>query len=217
MFQFTQTVQLVGDGGDAERTPLPARVSNAQVAEVLFNIATLLEMQQANPYRIAAYRNAARGMLSLPEPAIDILARGEALAFPGLGDRLRAKISELITTGRMTFYDDLCEESLPEDVRALLAVRHIGPRIAMRLVGTLGIRTVEQLYDAARLHRLRQHYGFGERSERRLAESARSLIEDRRLAAQEARRQAQATVDEAGGYERELREIEETLSHPAVA
>jgi DNA polymerase/3'-5' exonuclease PolX len=178
MFQFTQTVQLVPEPGEESKTPMWARVSNAQVAEVLFNIATLLEMQQANPYRIAAYRNAARGMLTLGEPAVDILARGEALAFPGLGDRLRKKIAELISAGHMTFYDDLCEESLPEDVRSLMAVRHVGPRIAMRLVGTLGISSVEQLYDAARMGRLRQHYGFGERSERRLAEAARATLDD---------------------------------------
>src|SRR5579884_1066483 len=96
MFQFTQTVQLVPEPGEETRTPLQTRVSNAQVAEVLFNIATLLDMQQANPYRIAAYRNAARGMLMLSEPAVDILARGETLAFPGLGERLRKKIGELI-------------------------------------------------------------------------------------------------------------------------
>ena len=58
-------------------------------------------------------------------------------------------------------------------------MRHVGPRIAMRLVGTLSITSVEQLYDAARMGRLRQHYGFGERSERRLAEAARVVLDDR--------------------------------------
>jgi hypothetical protein len=50
MFQFSQSVQLVADPGET----LPMRVSNQKIAEALFNIATLLEMQQANPYRIAA-------------------------------------------------------------------------------------------------------------------------------------------------------------------
>ncbi len=193
MFQFTQTVQLVPDPGEETKAPMQTRVSNAQVAEVLFNIATLLEMQQANPYRVAAYRNAARGMLTLGEPAVDILARGAVLAFPGLGERLRKKIGELITTGHMTFYDDLCEESLPEDVRSLMAVRHIGPRIAMRLVGALGISSVEQLYDAARMGRLRQHYGFGERSERRLAEGAQAVLEE----IERVRREAGQAADRA--------------------
>src|SRR5579859_449150 len=101
MFQFTQSVQLVSDPGEEDR-PLPARVTNPRIAEVLFNIATLLEMQLANPYRIAAYRNAARGILALPEPVAEILARGEQVQVPGLGERLRRKVTELVSTGRMT-------------------------------------------------------------------------------------------------------------------
>ena len=110
MFQFTQSVQLMADPGERVEDLLPAKVSNARIAEVLFNIATILEMQQANPYRIAAYRNAARGILALGEPVAPILARGGLPPVPGLGERLRKKISELVMTGHMTFYDDLCED-----------------------------------------------------------------------------------------------------------
>jgi DNA polymerase/3'-5' exonuclease PolX len=177
MFQFTQIVELVPDSGEPIAEQQPIRVSNPQIAEVLFNIATLLEMQQANPYRIAAYRNAARGVLALGEPVSAILARGERLEIPGLGERLRKKIGELVTTGRMTFYDDLCEESLPEDVRALMAVPHVGPRTALRLTGQLDIHSVAQLHEAAAAQRLRQHYRFGPRSERRLAEGARAVLD----------------------------------------
>lgn len=176
MFQFTQIVELVPDGGDHAEEPQALRVSNPQIAEVLFNIATLLEMQQANPYRIAAYRNAARGILALAEPVSAILARGQKLEVPGLGERLRKKIGELVTTGRMTFYDDLCEESLPEDVRFLMAVPHVGPRTALRLAGQLDIHSVAQLYEAATSQRLRQYYRFGPRSEQRLAEGARAVL-----------------------------------------
>jgi DNA polymerase (family 10) len=177
MFQFTQIVELVADSGEPTTERAPTRVTNPQVAEVLFNIATLLEMQQANPYRIAAYRNAARGVLALPEAVVDILARGQRLEFPGLGERLRKKITELVSTGRMTFYDDLCEESLPEDVRALMSVPHVGPRTALRLSGQLDIHSVAQLYDAAMAHRLRAYSRFGPRSEQRLAEGARAVLD----------------------------------------
>ncbi|MEO7001193.1 MAG: helix-hairpin-helix domain-containing protein [Ktedonobacterales bacterium] len=178
MFQFAQTVQLVSEQGEPVTvgTPHLARVSNQQVAEVLFNIATLLEMQQANPYRIAAYRTAARSILSLAEPAAQIVARGQALQAPGLGERLRRKITELITTGRMTFYDDLCEESLPDEVRALMRVEHIGPRTALRLTGHLGVHSIEQLYQVAHAHLLRQHYGFGVRSEARIEAAAATAL-----------------------------------------
>jgi DNA polymerase/3'-5' exonuclease PolX len=173
MFAFTQTVQFLSEDGAALSQ---APVTNQQVAEVLFNIATLLEMQQANPYRIQAYRNGARGMLTLPEPAIDIIRRGEELRFDGLGVRLRRKITELLTTGHMTFYDDLCEESLPENVRDLMRVPHVGPRTALKLVGQAGVHSVPELLRLAQQQRLREHYGFGERSERRLAEGALAVL-----------------------------------------
>lgn len=183
MFQFTQSVQLVPDPGPEVTLPQAGRVTNAQVAEVLFNIATLLEMQMANPYRIAAYRNAARGSLALGEPIVDVLARGERLEWPGLGQRLRRKITELVMTGRMTFYDDLQEESLPDDVRSLMAVPHIGPRTALRLVGQLDIHSVPDLLEMAQSHRIRPHYGFGPRSEERLAQGALAVLRHQATAA----------------------------------
>jgi DNA polymerase (family 10) len=176
MFQLTQEVRLLADVAPAGQSEPPRPTSNQEVAEVLFNIATLLQMQNANPYRIEAYRNAARNLLLLPEPVAAILARNKPLEMPGLGTRLRRKISELVTTGRMTFYDDLCEESLPEDVRALMRVRHVGPRTALRLAEHLDIHSVEQLWRAAETRQLRQHHGFGARSERRLADAARAVL-----------------------------------------
>jgi DNA polymerase (family 10) len=179
MFQFSQTVELVPDPGRENEGPAAGHVSNPQIADVLFNIATLLDMQQANPYRVAAYRNAARVLLALPESVAAIIARGERLAVPGIGERLRRKITELVTTGRMLFYDDLCEESLPEDVRALMAVPHVGPRTALRLAGQLGIHSVPELLQAAESHRLREHYGFGPRSEQRLVRGAHEVLSPR--------------------------------------
>lgn len=176
MFQFSQTVELVADPGREGDGPAAGRVSNPQIADVLFNIATLLEMQQANSYRVAAYRNAARVLLTQPEPAAAIIARGEAIVAPGIGERLRRKITELVTTGRMTFYDDLCEESLPEDVRALMIVPHVGPRTALRLAGQMGIHSVPELWQATQAHRLREQYGFGPRSEQRLARAAHAVL-----------------------------------------
>ncbi len=176
MFQFTQSVQLMPDPGERVEDLLPAHVPNQKIAEVLFNIATILEMQQANPYRIQAYRNAARGILAMPEPVGPYFARGAKPPVPGLGERLRRKITELVITGHMTFYDDLCEESLPEDVRELMRVPFVGPRTALRLAGQLDIHSVPALLEAAEHQRLRPHYGFGPRSERRLAEGAMAAL-----------------------------------------
>ncbi len=179
MIQYTQSVQLIPEEQATSKDALLAGITNQQIAEVLFNIATLLEMQQGNPYRIAAYRNAARCITALPLPAAEIVRRSERPErpeLPGLGRRLRRKVAELVTTGRMTFYNDLCEEVLPEDLRSLMTVARVGPRTALRLSGQLGIHSVAELYEAARDHKLREHYGFGPRSERRLEAAAQAAL-----------------------------------------
>ena len=168
-------------GLEPEQTTPPV-VTNRQIAEVLSSIANLLEFQNSNPYRIQAYRNAARGVLELTESAAAILARGEPLPVPGLGRRLRIRIAELVSTGTMTFYNDLFMQSLPLPVRSLMAVEHIGPHIATRLYEELGIDTPEKLWWAAQQQRIRKLPGFGARSEERLKEAAARVLGKQRNA-----------------------------------
>jgi DNA polymerase/3'-5' exonuclease PolX len=153
-------------------------VTNRQIAEALASVADLLERQFSNPYRIQAYRNAARGVLELDEAAAIILARGEELPIAGLGQRLRSRIKELVQTGTMTFYDDLCMQSLPAGVRRLMAVEHVGPRTAIRLYEELAIDSPEKLWWAAQQQRIRGLHGFGKRSEARLKDAAARLRQE---------------------------------------
>ena len=172
--QSKRTMQPMLPGLEPEQDTRPM-VTNRQIAEVLSGIASMLEFQNSNPYRIQAYRNAARGVLDLAEQAAVILARGEALPVPGLGQRLRARIAELVQTGTMTFYNDISMQSLPAEVRRLMAVEHVGPRTAIRLYEELGIDTPEKLWWAANQQRIRRLPGFGARSEARLKEAATHL------------------------------------------
>ena len=158
----------------------PPQVTNHQIAEVLSGIADLLETQNSNPYRIQAYRNAARGVLDLPEPAAQMLARGEDLPLAGVGDRLRAHINELVQLGTVTFQNGLLMQTLPQGVRALMAIEHIGPYTAIRLHEELGIDSPEKLLRAAQQQRIRQLNGFGPRSEARLKEAAQRLVKEKR-------------------------------------
>ena len=101
IMQLTQTIHIVPptlmrQGKQPSQAALPGMepeegtrpgVTNRQIAEVLSSIANLLEFQNSNPYRIQAYRNAARGVLELEEPAAEIIARREPLPVPGLGQR----------------------------------------------------------------------------------------------------------------------------------
>ena len=172
--QRSRSIQPMLPGLELEEETRPM-VTNRQIAEVLSSIANLLEFQNSNPYRIQAYRNAARGILELPEPAALIMARGEALPIPGLGQRLRSRIAELVQTGTMTFYNDLCMQALPAGVRQLMRIEHVGPRTAVRLHEELGIDTPEKLWWAAQQQRIRKLPGFGARSEARLKEAAAQL------------------------------------------
>lgn len=171
-------VQPALPGLEPEPDTMPM-VTNRQIAEVLSGIANVLEFQNSNPYRIQAYRNAARGVLDLIEPAAEILARGDTLPIPGLGRRLRGRIDELVHTGTMTFYNDLSMPLLPQGVRSLMAIEHVGPRTAIRLYEELGIDTPEKLWWAANQQRIRQLDGFGVRSEERLKEAAAQLRKGR--------------------------------------
>ncbi len=191
IMQLTQTIQIlppssIGGKGNYPSQPtlpgleleetIPPIITNRQIAEALSSIAALLESQNANPYRVQAYRNAARGVLELHEPAAEIIRRGENLPVPGLGRRLQFRIAELVHTGTMTFYNDLFMQSLPPAVRRLMAVEHIGPRSAIRLYEELGIQTPEQLWWAAHQQRIRTLRGFGIRSEARLKKAAERLL-----------------------------------------
>ena len=190
IMQLTQTIQLMpsaftGMGRHPNQPTLPGLepeentpliITNRQIAEALSSIAALLESQNANPYRVQAYRNAARGILELHESAAEIIRRDEILPVPGLGRRLRFRIAELVHTGTMTFYNDLFMQSLPPAVRRLMAVDHVGPRSAIRLYEELGINTPEQLWWAAHQQRIRKLRGFGVRSEARLKMAAERFL-----------------------------------------
>lgn len=194
IMQLTQTIQLVpptpvGAGKRHLQPVLPgmepeeivtSKVTNRQIAEVLSGIADLLEFQRGNSYRIQAYRNAARGVLDLPEPAADMLARDEALPIAGLGHRLRGRIAELVEGGTMTFHNGLCMQTLPPDIRVLMRVEHIGPYTAIRLHEELGIDSLEKLLWAAQQQRIRQLPGFGVRSEARIKKAVEAIIRGNR-------------------------------------
>lgn len=151
-------------------------MDNRHIAAVLFNIATVLDMAQDNIYRVRAYRRAARRILTLPEEAAAIAARGEELPLPGVGTRIRRKLAELILSNRLNFYDELLEEHLPDAVRALMSLDGVGPITAQRLHDELGLADPRDVVDAAERGKIRTLYGFGPRSEARLAGAARDVL-----------------------------------------
>ena len=155
-----------------------SRVTNRDAADILFNVATILELAEDNPYRVRAYRRAARLLLRCRDDANIRLTDAGELDLPGLGPRLRRKLGELLSTGRMGFYVELCSE-LPEDVVRLMQVEGVGPKTAQRLHEELGLRSAADVYAAAQAGKIRTLFGFGEKRERRLLHAAEATLAGR--------------------------------------
>lgn len=155
--------------------------SNSDIAARFEEIAELLELQQANPFRIRAYRNAARTLAAWPEEMADWAAQGrDSDDLPGVGADLAGKIAEILERGTCAQLERL-RASFPRGITDLLHIPGLGPKRVHVLYHELGIRTPAQLLSAAREGRIREVPGFGAASERRILEAARGHLErDRR-------------------------------------
>lgn len=152
-------------------------VHNADIAAVFEEIADLLELEQANRFRVRAYRNAARTLATWPEQMADWAAQGRDFDdLPGVGADLAGKIGEILERGTCTQLERL-RTHFPRGITALLRIPGIGPRRAQVLHHELGVHSPQQLLDAARAGRIRSIPGFGAASERRIADAAAGHIE----------------------------------------
>lgn len=143
-------------------------VHNADIAAIFNEIADLLAIEAANPFRIRAYRNAARQIENLPEEAAVLIARGDDLTrLPGIGKDLSGKIAEIVGRGHVQLLDQLKQE-LPPTLGELLKLPGLGPARVRTLYHELDVQTPAQLYRAARDGRIHDLPGFGEKAELKL-------------------------------------------------
>ncbi len=139
------------------------QLTNKEMAQTLWKIATLLRDKQDNPYRVRAYERGARALMGRREDAVSVLRDGtQSLRRRKgvLGDRLQRKLAELARTGRMDYFSELCAD-LPPHIGALMAAPGVGPRLAQRLHDVLGVETAEELAEAARSGRAAGVHGVG--------------------------------------------------------
>ncbi|MCO5414859.1 DNA polymerase/3'-5' exonuclease PolX [Ralstonia mojiangensis] len=155
--------------------------ANQAIAAIFNEIADLLEVEEANPFRVRAYRNAARMVEGMTEGVDAMLARGADLtALPGVGVDLAAKMREIVETGTCAMLTRVRTE-VPSYVLQLLQLPGLGPKRARALQHELGITSLDELARAATAHRIRELHGFGPRSEERLLEALNArLARDRR-------------------------------------
>lgn len=138
-------------------------LDNHAVAQVLREVADLLEIKTDNPFKIRAYRNAADIVANHPHDvsALDAVSLRE---IPGIGKDLAARIRELVDTGGLAYHQELVAE-FPASVLDLLSLQGIGPKTVATLYRELGVRTVEDLERAAAAGRVRELRGMGAKKE----------------------------------------------------
>jgi ribosomal protein S13 len=138
--------------------------TNAYIADLLEQMADLLEQQEDNPYRIQAFRHGASSVCDLRRPLIEIVQEegGQALTeIEGIGQGLATIIFEVIQTGRSSYLQQLQARQSPEEI--LKRVPGIGEKLARRIAYQLGIASLEALEQAAYDDRLLLVQGFGPR------------------------------------------------------
>ena len=145
-------------------------ITNQAIAAGFEQIADLLSVQDANPFRIRAYRNAARIIGGLQTDLGALVAAGKPLPkLPGVGDDLAAKIREIASTGHSELLEQLRLE-VPPSVADLLHVPGIGPKKARALFEELHVQSLPQLLRAAKDNRIKGLAGFGSRTQQHLIE-----------------------------------------------
>ena len=141
-------------------------VKNQEVADVLYEIADFLEIEDVE-YKPRAYRTAARNIESLSEPIEDVYERGELEEIEGVGESIAEKIREYLDTGELAYHEEL-KGDLPIDIEAITSVEGIGPKTAKTLYFELDVATLEDLERAATEGEIEELDGFGAKSQQNI-------------------------------------------------
>lgn len=149
-------------------------IRNKEVAQLLERIANLLEVKGENPFRVRAYREAARHIESMAEDIAKLHEEGRLREIAGVGESLATKIEEYLRSGRLGYYEELKEQVAP-GLSELLDVPGLGPRRAQMIHGQLGITTLAELESAAALHKLRTVPGIREKIEEKILREVRRV------------------------------------------
>jgi DNA polymerase (family 10) len=140
-----------------------------QVAEILTEIGTLLELKGENPFKTRAYANAARTIEGLSEPLTKIVAENRLGEIKGVGEALTKKITELVITGKLKYYDEL-KASIPPGLIEMLEIPGLGPKKIQALNQKLGVDSVGKLEAACQSGAVAGIAGFGEKTQANILE-----------------------------------------------
>jgi len=155
-------------------------VHNADIAAIFDEIADLLEIQGANPFRVRAYRNAARTVGEFGRDLATLIRKNQDLPkIPGIGEDLDRKIHEIASTGECGFLERL-HKDLPAAITQLLHIPGLGPKKVKALYDQLQVDSVEDLRAAAEAGRIRGLAGFGEKTEQHILDALAAHADESR-------------------------------------
>ncbi len=149
-------------------------LTNRDIADRFEKIAVMLEIKGEIIHRVLSYRRAGESIRELPRDLRAIAAEGGLTDLPNIGDTLAAKITELLETGKLEFYERLSAE-IPPGLVDIVAINGVGPKKARLFWKELGIVTIEGLESAARAGKLRNLEKMGEKSEKKIIEAIEAL------------------------------------------
>ena len=140
-------------------------VHNSEIAQLFERLADLLELEDANPFRVRAYRNAARLIAGHASSMSDLLQAGTDLStLPGIGKDLAARIRTIVETGRLPLLEEV-QARTPAALSELMKLKGLGPKRVKQLYRQLHISSPEDLGRAARSGKIRELPGFGIKTE----------------------------------------------------
>ncbi|MHA3772870.1 DNA polymerase/3'-5' exonuclease PolX [Verrucomicrobiota bacterium sgz303538] len=140
-----------------------AQVTKDEVVDTLEHIAQLLELKGENVFKIRAYTNAARALETFTGNLQKTVADGQLGEIPGVGKAITDKITELVTTGKLAYYDELKAE-FPPGLFELFELQGLGPKKIKVMWDTLGITSVAELEKACKEGRVAELKGFGKKT-----------------------------------------------------
>jgi len=173
-------------------------MQNADVARIFDELADLLEIQGANPFRVRAYRNASRTIESLSESVAEIAhdENRDLDDLPGIGKDLAEKITTIIQTGELPQLQELKQE-IPEGVVEMLKIPGLGPKKVAVLFETLSIQSLDELKQAAENGQIAKLKGFGKKTEETILEGIGLAAEaGKRFSIAEAQGEVDAVLDD---------------------
>ncbi len=180
-------------------------MDNPEIARTLEEVADILEIQNANPFRVRAYRNAVRTVETVTVPLRRWVEENRALTdLPGIGKEMANHIKEMVETGTLGFRDELLAE-VPRSLIELMRLPGLGPKKARRVWDELAIGSVDELEAAAKEGRVASLPGFGAKSQEKILAG---IADYRQQGSRILLNEAERSVEPLLAYLREIPEVE---------